>query len=305
MSSSISWEIRIINFIVRQLDKYVRNKDKKDKIRSEKAWSQLFGGNDYIIHQLTQELKIKLYRDSLLSSYIYKNFETTEIDFLNEYLEKGDCFVDIGANIGLFSLYASKKIGTNGEVLAFEPAGTTYKRLQENVVLNDMKNIRPFRLGLSEKNEILELNVSSDGHEAWNTFVPSTDNKFSTKERVQVQAFDHFLQEQAVDVDRISLIKLDVEGFEINVLKGATNVLSGQNAPAFLVEFTDDNAISAGNCCHELYKFLVRYNYFWYTYDSTQKKLQDEPMRLNYPYNNLIAVKDGPGNRRIARFIKV
>jgi FkbM family methyltransferase len=299
MSSSNSFDVRVINFIVRQLDKYVRSKNERNKINSDKVWSQLFGSQDNIIHKLDGDIKIKLYKDSVLSKFIYDNFETSEIDFLNIFLKEGDCFVDIGANIGLFSLYASKKVGVAGEVISFEPASTTYKRLLENIQLNHNQNIRPFHLGLSDKDEILDLNVSLDGHEAWNTFVPTTDNKFSLKEKVRVQAFDHFIRENSIDINKISLIKLDVEGFEINVFKGSNDLLSSLNAPAFLVEFTDENAISAGNCCHELYKFLLRYNYFWYTYDPIRKKLEEEPMRLNYPYNNLIAIKNGRDNKRV------
>src|SRR4029077_3659474 len=136
-----------------------------------------------------------------------------------------------------------------------------------NIQLNNIENIRSFKLGLSDKDDILELNVSSDGHEAWNTFVQSTDNKFSSKEKVQVKSLDNILAENSIEMNRISLVKLDVEGFEINVLKGASHLLSSENAPAFMVEFTEDNAISAGNCCHELYKLLIGYDYTWFIYD--------------------------------------
>jgi FkbM family methyltransferase len=234
---------------------------------------------------------------------IYEGFENSEIDFLNAFLSAGDCFIDIGANVGLFSLYASKKVGSAGSVISFEPSRITYDRLLENLELNGITNVRPFKLGLSDRDELLELNVSADGHDAWNTFVKSDENKFSSKEAVQVKPFDSFSEEYSINSGDISLIKLDVEGFEINVLKGALNLLSKENAPVFMVEFTDNNSISAGHCCHELYKLMLQYGYFWYTYDATSKKLKPEPMRLNYPYNNLIAVKNGANNQKITRFI--
>jgi FkbM family methyltransferase len=296
MKNNVPLDIRIVNYVNRKLTEYINKKSVREKISSEKLWQEKFKSSDHIIHKLKEDIKIKLYKDSILSRLIYEGFENEEIDFLNAFLNEGDCFVDIGANVGLFSLYASR----TGSVIAFEPSQLTYGRLVENLELNGITNVKPYKLGLSDKDEMLELNISSNGHEAWNTFVPTTDNKFSLKEKVQVQAFDHFLREKSVDINRISLVKLDVEGFEINVLKGATDLLSGENAPAFLVEFTDDNAISAGNCCHELYKFLLRYNYIWYTYDPIRKKLEEEPMRLSYPYNNLIAIKNGRDNKKIA-----
>jgi FkbM family methyltransferase len=302
MSNPASFDIRLVNYIVRRLDKYVIWKKNKETDKLEKIWLKLFQNKDNFIHQLSEGLKIKLYKDSVLSRYIYDRFETSEIEFLIDFLREGDCFVDIGSNIGLYSLYASGRVGPNGLVIAFEPANQTYNRLLENIKLNGIKNIRPFRLGLSNKDEILELNISSNGFEAWNTFVQTKDVRFSLKEKVQVKSFDNFLVENMIDADKISLIKLDVEGFEINVLKGSDKLLAGENAPVFMVEFTDENAINAGNCCHELYKLLLPYGYSWYTYDPNNKKLNPESMRLNYPYNNLIAVKNAANNKRISSF---
>jgi FkbM family methyltransferase len=303
MSNISGLDIRILNFIFSRLNKYVIWKEKKKRRKLEISWLNLFQKKDYIVHQLADDLKIMLYRDSVLSKLIYRGFETIEIDFLNDFLIEGDYFVDIGANIGLFSLYASRRVGSGGLVIAFEPANQTYNRMLDNIELNGIRNIQTHRLGLSDKEEVLDLNISTDGYEAWNTFVPTTDKKFSLKEMVEVTTLDHFLNENSIDINKISLIKLDVEGFEINVLKGAVGLLTNQDAPVFMIEFTDENAISAGNCCHELYKLLLQYNYSWFTYDATRKALNPELMRLNYPYSNLIAVKNAESNRKISRFI--
>ncbi|HEV3223253.1 MAG TPA: FkbM family methyltransferase [Puia sp.] len=301
MGKSVTFDIRVINFLVRNLDKYIIWKQRKETKKSGKSWLSLFRDSDNIIHPLQDGLMIKLYKDSILSRFIYEGFETTEIKFLNYFLKEGDCFVDIGSNIGMFSLYASRMVGPSGLVIAFEPASETYKRMLENIKLNNIENIKPNLLGLSDKDEVLELNISSNGYEAWNTFVKTADKKFSLKEKVEVKSLDNFLRGNAIDINKISLIKLDVEGFEINVLKGSSELLASQNAPVFMVEFTDDNAISAGNCCHELYKLLLQYNYSWYSYDAALNKLNWEPMRLSYPYNNLIAVKNVGANEKASR----
>jgi FkbM family methyltransferase len=293
MKNNVPLDIKLINYISRKLNDYVLKKRRKEKVLSDKLWRDKFKSSELIIHQLKSDIKIKLYEDSILSKLIYEGFENSEIDFLNTFLRVGDCFLDIGANVGLFSLYASRKVGSAGSVISFEPSKLTYSRLLENLELNGITNVSPYKLGLSNRDEILELNVSVDGHDAWNTFVKSDDTKFSSKEAVQVKTFDSFSIEYSINTDNISLIKLDVEGFEINVLQGAPNLLSKENAPVFMVEFTDNNSIIAGHCCHELYKLLLQYDYSWYTYDETRKKLIPEPMRLNYPYNNLIAVKNG------------
>ena len=296
-------DIRITNFINKVLNFYIRKRELNIQLSKNKNWEKNFKTSEYFIHKLDDNLSIKLYKDSYLSKLIYDKFEVDEIDFVNKYLKEGDTFLDIGANVGLFSLYASKKVGSSGNVIAFEPAYVTHKRLLENCELNKLSNVRPFKLGLSNENTTLELNISSNGFEAWNTFVKSNDNKFSSKESVEVNSLDYFLSQNSIDTDKISLIKLDVEGFEINVLEGASALLANENAPVFMVEFTDDNAIAAGHCCHEIYKLLNRYGYTWYTYDAAKNKLIFDPMRPSYPYNNLIAVKNISLNPRLSGFL--
>lgn len=296
-------DIRIFNFINKVLNFYIRKRELNIKNSKNKIWEKKFKVSNSFIHKLDDKLSIKLYKDSYLSKLIYEKFEIDEIDFVNNFLKEGDIFLDIGANVGLFSLYAAKKVGFSGSVIAFEPAYVTHKRLLGNCELNKLSNVRPFKLGLSNENTTLELNISSNGFEAWNTFVKSNDNKFSSKESVEVNSLDYFLSQNSIDTDKISLIKLDVEGFEINVLKGASALLAKDNAPVFMVEFTDDNAISAGHCCHEIYKLLNQYGYIWHTYDAAKKKLVFDPMRPSYPYNNLIAVKNILLNPRLSDFL--
>ncbi len=119
----------------------------------------------------------------------------------------------------------------------------------------------------SDWEEMLELNTFCEWIRSSEYICAyENDNKFSTKEHVQVRLLDDFLKEISLDIDKIALVKLDVEGFELNVLKGAVKLLSRDNAPVFLVEFTDDNSIAAGHCCHEIYKLLNEYGYKWYRY---------------------------------------
>jgi FkbM family methyltransferase len=302
MENTGGFDSRIANILMRALKRYIFLRERRKKKAEHAAWARKFGDSNFILHSLGGELKMKLYRDSVLSSFIYEGFESDEIDFLDSFLNAGDCFIDIGANVGLYSLHASKRVGSNGTVIAFEPAEVTFKRLIENIQINDLKNIDAHKLGLSDHEALLELNISESGYEAWNTFVQSKDNKFSKKELVQVKTFDAFFEQNYSNVDDIALVKLDVEGFELNVLKGAKNLLSRERAPVFIVEFTDDNAIAAGHCCHEIYKLFNKYGYTWFRYDAKQKKLIYEPMRLNYPFLNLIAIKDNYDSQRLSKF---
>jgi FkbM family methyltransferase len=298
-----NYDLRIANYLIKKLNSYILVKDKKRKEEDHTKWAQRFHSSDFIVHSLGEGLKINLYKDSVLSKLIFDGFELDEIEFLSDFLKEGDCFVDIGANVGLFSLFASKKVGLSGTVIAFEPSQTTFNRLLENIELNGISNVKPYKLGLSDQEKVLELNISVNGYEAWNTFVKTKSSEFTKKEQVQVKTFDDFFLENSIPTENITLIKLDVEGFELNVLNGAKKLLSQEKAPVFLVEFTDVNANEAGHCCHEIYKLLNMYGYNWYKYDSHLKKLIFSPMQINYPYTNLIAIK-GEGNIKVLRIFK-
>src|SRR5436189_6431842 len=92
--------------------------------------------------RLQPGLKMRLFGDSELCHLIYcRSFEVTERAFLNHFLRPGDVFVDVGANIGLFTLIAASCVGPKGKVVAFEPTTVTYTRLVENIRLNHLYNV--------------------------------------------------------------------------------------------------------------------------------------------------------------------
>lgn len=114
-------------------------------------WNSEISKREHFESKLQNGVKIRLHFDSQLSRLIYcEGFELQERKFLNAFLRPGDIFVDIGANIGLFSLIAARCVGKNGHVYAFEPTAKIYQRLIENVNLNHFKNISYFQLALSD-----------------------------------------------------------------------------------------------------------------------------------------------------------
>jgi hypothetical protein len=107
--------------------------------RRRSAWWEKQTGRrrTSFVFNLQSGIKMRLYPDSKLCREIYCNdFEANQRHFFNHYLRPGDCVVDIGANIGLFTLIAASRVGEHGRVYAIEPALTTYRRLLENISLN-------------------------------------------------------------------------------------------------------------------------------------------------------------------------
>jgi FkbM family methyltransferase len=247
-------------------------------------------GKHFLVFNYQNIFKIRLYKDSFISEEIYKNtFEPDEAEFIRDFLKEGDIFIDIGANIGLYTLMAARKIGVLGKVYSFEPTGITYKRLLENININRFRNIIPVNKALSDKNGMFEMNVSCDGFEAWNSFSKITRGSRFGTEIVEATRFDSFFNGDE-NRDRISLIKIDVEGWEKFVLLGGEEYFKKVNSPVLIVEFVDQNTNNAGYTCKELYDQLRGYGYE--ILNMKDYKIQKEIPRDYYEYSNLVAAKD-------------
>ncbi len=286
-------DIRLVNAIKKLLDKYIDTRHRLVQKKKDRNWSKKFIKQNKFIYRLNDELFINVYEDSLLCKLIVEGFEEAEISFLRRFLRPSDIFIDIGSNIGLFSIHAANIVGEKGSVFAYEPTPKTFTRLIENIQLNNLENIKAFNIGISDSKGTLCLKVSSSGFDAWNTFVGQEDFKFSRQVDVPVETLDDIYQYTfSENKSSIALIKIDVEGWERHVLIGAQSILKKQDAPVLMVEFTETNLLAAGTNCYEIYDLVASYGYKWYTYDFKENILSFDPKRIHYPYNNLFAIKN-------------
>lgn len=264
---------------------------KRRKQKRAAWWNAQIGKREYFDVTIERGVRIRLHFDSELSRLIYVNdFERTDREFLKAYLKPGDLFVDIGANIGLFSLLAAKLVGPSGNVYAFEPTGRIYERLAVNVRLNGFECVACYPLALSDHIGQQPLFISKDGFDAWNSFARPVAGQSFEHELVECETWDHFAIQHDL-LGKVSMIKLDVEGWEIPVLSGAKETLSRADAPLLQVEFTDAVSASAGFSCKDTYQFLDDLGYRMFVYDAKRRELINDPLRETYPYLNLIATK--------------
>lgn len=286
-------DVRAANYLKRKLNAYINLRyvpidPEKEK---ENRWLSNFDENaNSFVYQLETDIKITLFKDSILCKLIYFSFEDAETTFVRRFLKKEDVFFDVGANIGLFSLYAANKVSNEGQVYAFEPAPVTYQRLKNNIELNKLSNVKSENIGLSSNETKLKFNVSLTGYDAWNSFAELNEVGETETIEVPVISLDGYIEKN--NITKIDLIKIDVEGWELNVMKGATNLLSQENAPVLLVEFTETNAFSAGYYCGELFDYVKTFGYEWYSYSMETNELTKQQKKLHYPYENLIAIKN-------------
>ena len=265
-----------------------------DHIRQRRIarWHRQKEQKKSFIYPLQKDIQIELYFDSMLCQLIYcDRFEQRERQFIGNYLRPGDIFIDVGANIGLFSLIASRRVGESGMVFAFEPCRKTFERLVRNVELNRMNNVQCFQVALSDRAEQVQMIASQDGYDAWNSLATPHAGHVFVSEMVHAVTWDDFVAEQNL-IGRVALMKIDVEGWESRVLDGGLKTLSRKDAPVLQVEFTDAASKAAGTSCQALYHQLAGLGYQMFVYDEKSNRIIPDPLREHYPYINLLATKN-------------
>lgn len=239
-----------------------------------------------------KNIKVKLYTERELSKLIYCNhFEKDEFSFMEHYIKPGFVVYDIGANIGLHSLYLSYMVGPNGRCYSFEPTKATFESLNENVKLNRFTNIETLNLALSDKEEILQIYKSTNGYDAWNSlggFQKIGHNQYDL-ENVTCIPLDRFLVLYP-QVKHPDFIKIDTEGWELHVLRGAYNLLKN-DSPLIMMEYAQRNLNLTNTKQSDLYDYLTALGYKLYKYD--YKKDCFDPIMRNevFEYINIIASK--------------
>ncbi|HWB61237.1 MAG TPA: FkbM family methyltransferase [Chthoniobacteraceae bacterium] len=150
--------------------------------------------------------------------YIVREYYEPEFRFLRRFLNPGETFVDAGANCGVYTFAAAGIAGEKGLVLAFEPGHELYAGLQRGVKLNGFKHVRLFEAGLSDTTGSAKLYAHPHGASSF-SLGRSGGNADGAFFEIQVRKLDDVLD--AEGVARVDCIKMDVEGAEELILRGA------------------------------------------------------------------------------------
>ena len=164
------------------------------------------------------------------------NMTIREDDIIEHFTPKqGDIVVDIGANIGRYTIIGSKRVGTQGKVVAIEAHPGNFEMLNRNIKLNQLTNVIPLNYAAYSKETKIRLYVPDEesGYTIYHTLMERTGKKFV---EVNANTLDYLLQLNQIKQEQVKWIKIDVEGAELDVLKGSTNVLSKSKDIALLIE---------------------------------------------------------------------
>lgn len=167
--------------------------------------------------------------------YLFGTYELPTTNFVRQFLKTGDVVFDIGANIGYMSLYFSQCVGASGKIYAFEPEQKNHQALLDNVELNKSQNIIIQRLAATDVAKTLKLYLAQDNFGAHST-VFNDETLTENYEEILGIPLDTFVQEKQIDT--ITLVKIDVEGAEYEVLQGMKEILK-QQRPILIVELND------------------------------------------------------------------
>jgi FkbM family methyltransferase len=230
----------------------------------------LFAQNDRIIYNISKKSKIILDKKSFIADLILKDFEFEERYIVPKLLNKNGHFIDIGANIGLYSIIASEYI-KNGIIYAIEPSKKTIEKLNSNIIINNINNIRIINLAITDKDfKQIELYNNNDGFEAFNNISKPLTSNYSI-EMVDSESLDHLIKSREIDINEIQFIKIDVEGSEYDVLLGANKILQKGRHIIYMIEFNEDYRLE--NKCRLTYELLKDNKFDCYYYSHHIRKL--------------------------------
>tara|TARA_R110002012_G_scaffold114079_2_gene260434 strand:+ start:38662 stop:39633 length:972 start_codon:yes stop_codon:yes gene_type:complete len=195
-----------------------------------------------LIKKKNFSFKLKSEGNDALSNKLYyeANWEDETIYLLKALVPKAKVFFDVGANIGVFSLLA-EQFNPNTTIYCFEPNPINVNRIKANLIANNSKNTNLVSKAIGEKKGQLEFyvpngNYTSDVSSFYNAHTKDF-NDFGTKAiNVEVISLDEFVLENKEAPD---LIKMDIELFEYQALKGSLNLLREEN-PVIIIELFND-----------------------------------------------------------------
>ncbi len=239
--------------------------------------------------------KIRLHKQSLSGAFLLnREYNAPEYRFLKNLLKSGETAIDVGANIGTISICMSKAVGPTGRVISFEPDPVTYKAMVDNISLNKLGNIVPVNVAVGKAGELRDfcrLKKSSD----MSHFLGSEKGYAGPSDMIKVQCttIDDLFEKRKLK--RVALLKIDVEGAELEVLQGAAQVLANGLVDSLVVEMFDNNCANYGYRARSIVDFLSQYDYKPHEVVDGERMSIRPVSQSNFPRCvNIFFVKDAP-----------
>ncbi|OYT74233.1 MAG: hypothetical protein CFK49_09470 [Armatimonadetes bacterium JP3_11] len=210
-----------------------------------------------------------------------EQFRRQDMLFLRDLLRPGDILLDVGANIGTHSICLAPVLGEEGAVYSFEPHPRIFGYFQKNIQLNQIRSIYAYNVALGHQNGI--ANLSDDVLDDRNWLHASVGKDSGVE--VPVHTLDAF----PIRVGN-RIIKVDVEGYELYVFRGAEQTLE---ATQFIyLEIGDRHTLRCGYTTHELLDFLKKRGWRLFRFQSPSDLAEIDAKYTPPDVENIVAARD-------------
>jgi FkbM family methyltransferase len=200
----------------------------------------------------------------------FGTFEPYETELFRKAILPGMTVIDIGANIGYYTVIAARLVGEKGSVIAYEPAPENFGILQKTIEANDFRNVAAHQIAIADKKGQLNLHLYESNKGKHSLVKDAQDARgFTTSIAVQTTALDEFLAEK--NIAEVDVVKMDIEGAESIAMIGMSKTL--KKTKMLFLEFTPSAIKKAGHDPLEVLANLREKGFTLHSIDERQKTL--------------------------------
>lgn len=245
--------MKFIHFIIQSLLRAPKFSGRDYLIENIPNWF-LSNPNDQEVVNTRFGFKILLHPnfDKNIEHVIYQRgvYEQGTISTIQKLIDKGDSFIDVGANIGFLSLFAANIVGLSGHVYSFEPFPKTHKILSENKKINNFNQIEIHEIGLGNIKEKVKIYPETENRGGSSILNHQSNDGIE----IQIDTLDNIYFP-----NKIKAIKIDVEGYEMAVLRGAKQLIL-KDKPALIVEYSQNRVNSEND--YSMFQWILDLNIY-------------------------------------------
>ncbi len=168
--------------------------------------------------------------------YLFGSYELPTVRFIERFVQPNFVLIDVGAQIGYLTLVMATSANRSARVISFEPQSSNVERFQENMRLNNVTNVELITAAVSSASGTIRLYLSTDNNAGTHSTISSDPNVGADFEEVPATTLDETVD--AMGLSAVDLVKVDVEGAELEVIEGAINTIASLK-PTFIIELSE------------------------------------------------------------------
>lgn len=214
-----------------------------------------------------------------LSRWMIRNLKIWDEKIINLIIKQindsNSIFIDIGCNYGAYTIPISK-IKKNLDIICFDPSRKSLDRLNENISLNNLQNIKYFELGIGERKDTVYFDDDINNYKNSGSFEINNKNHGY---KININSIDNLIQENKIKIKENIYIKMDIEGYEFFALKGLVNTINNYNVIIFF-EFSKKILKNHQNFEIDFLEFLNNNNLKIYNVNFIEQNLKELIFKL-------------------------